>query len=75
MVTNSLEENLMRNDPIVEEIRKLRDEYAAKHGYCIHSIAEDLRQWEKLGFPMAADLNQTLQPTVLPSLALRQNGG
>ena len=71
----SLEENPMWNDLIVEETRKLRDEYAAKHGYCIHSIAEDLRQWEKQGFPMAADPNQALQPTVLPSLTLWQNGG
>ena len=72
---NSLEENPMWNDPIVEETRKLRDEYAAKHGYCIHSIAEDLRQWEKQGFPMAANPDPALQPTVLPSLVPRQNGG
>ena len=65
----------MWNDPIVEETRKLRDEYAAKHGYCIHSIAEDLRQWEKQGFPMAANPNQTRQPTVLPSLPVGHDGG
>jgi len=65
----------MWNDPIVEETRKLRDEYAAKHNYNIHSMVEDLKQWEKQGFPMAANLNKALQPTVLPSLELRQNGG
>jgi hypothetical protein len=55
----------MWNDPIVEETRKLREEYAAKHAYNIHSIAEDLRQWEKDGFPMAANTNKALQPTIV----------
>jgi len=64
----------MWNDPIVEETRRLRDEYAAKHGYNIHRIAEDLRLWEKQGFPVEANLGKVLQPTVLPSLALQQNG-
>ena len=66
--TNSLEASPMWNDPIVEETRKLREEYAAQHDYNIHRIAEDLRQWQKQGFPMAANLNKALQPTVLPSL-------
>jgi hypothetical protein len=65
----------MWNDPIVEETRKLRAEYAAMHGYNVHKIAEDLRQWESQGFPMAADPNKALQPTVLPSLGLQQNNG
>jgi hypothetical protein len=65
----------MWTDPIVEETRKLRDEYSAKHGYSIHSIVLDLKQWERDGFPTAANSNSTLQPTVLSSLSLRQNGG
>jgi len=65
----------MWNDPIVEETRRLRDEYAAQHGYDIHRIAEDLRQWERQGFPMAADPNTAPQPTVLPSPAPRQGSG
>lgn len=65
----------MWNDPIVEETRKLRDEYAAQHGYNIHRMAEDLRQWEKQGFPMAANPDKAFLPTVLPPLALRKNGG
>jgi hypothetical protein len=72
---NSLEASLMWDDPIVEETRKLRDAYAAKHGYNVHKIAEDLRQWEKQGFPMAANPNKALKPTVLLSLPLRQNDG
>jgi hypothetical protein len=65
----------MWNDPIVEETRRLRDEYAAQHGYDVHRIAEDLRQWEQQGFPMAANPNKTLQPIVLPSLTQRQSSG
>jgi len=42
----------MWTDPIVEETRKLREEYAAKHNYDIHRIAADLRAWEERGFPM-----------------------
>ncbi|MEE4376934.1 MAG: hypothetical protein V2J55_05400 [Candidatus Competibacteraceae bacterium] len=63
----------MWNDPIVEETRGLRDEYSVKHGYNIHAIVEDLKQWEQQGFPMAASLKTALQQTVLPPFALRQN--
>jgi len=42
----------MWTDPIVEETRKLREEYAAQHNYDIHRIAADLRAWEERGFPM-----------------------
>jgi len=56
--TNSQEINLMWTDPIVEETHKLRDEYAAQHGYNSHRIAEDLRRWEKRGFPMTANLTR-----------------
>jgi hypothetical protein len=62
----------MWNDPIVEETRKLRDEYSGLHDYNVHKIVEDLRQWEKQGFPMAANPNKELQPTVLPSLTPRE---
>jgi hypothetical protein len=45
----------MWNDPIVEETRRLRDEYSAKLNYSVHAIVEDLKQWERQGFPMEAD--------------------
>lgn len=44
----------MWNDPIVEETRCLRDEYASKFNYDIRAIVEDLKQWERQGFPAAA---------------------
>jgi hypothetical protein len=34
----------MREDSIVEEVRKFRDEHAAKFGYDIRAIAEDARK-------------------------------
>lgn len=32
------------NDPIVEEIRKYRDQYAAKFNYDLAAICKDLRE-------------------------------
>ena len=35
------------NDPIVEEVRRYRQEHAAKYGNDIHRICEDLRREEE----------------------------
>ena len=37
----------MRNDPIVEEVRKARQEYAKRFNYDLHAMAEDLKQKER----------------------------
>ncbi len=34
----------MWQDPIVEEIHRIRDEYAKKFDYDLHAICEDLRK-------------------------------
>jgi len=34
----------MPEDPIVEEVRRIRDEYAKTFGYDLSAIAEDLRK-------------------------------
>ena len=34
----------MQKDPIVEEIRKFRDEYAGQFSYDLHAIYQDLRK-------------------------------
>ena len=65
----------MWNDPIVDETRQLRDEYSAKHGYNIHAMVEDLRQWELDGFPMTANRDMPFKPEFLLSTAARQTGG
>jgi hypothetical protein len=36
------------NDPIVAEIRKIRDEYARRFNYDLHAMCEDLRRKQKL---------------------------
>lgn len=59
---------LMWNDPIVEETRRLRDEYAAKHGYNIHAIVADLKDWQEQGFPLTNQRTEMLQPKLLSSL-------
>ena len=42
-------------DPIVEEIRKIRDAHAAKFQFDLHAICEDLRKQEKAcGHPVVS---------------------
>jgi hypothetical protein len=38
---------MMHKDPIVEEVRKYRDENARRFGYNIRAIAEDARKRER----------------------------
>ncbi len=37
----------MWNDPIVEEVRKFRDEHAARFNYDIDAIVQDLQELER----------------------------
>ena len=37
----------MRNDPIVDEIRKIREEYAAKFKFDLKAIYRDLQEKER----------------------------
>lgn len=37
----------MEPDPIIEEVRRIRQEYAARFGYDLHAIAADLRKREQ----------------------------
>jgi hypothetical protein len=39
----------MWKDPIVEEVRKARQEHAARFGYDLRAIYNDLKTTEKLG--------------------------
>jgi hypothetical protein len=34
----------MKDDPVVEEVRRARSEYAARFGFDLHAICEDLRR-------------------------------
>jgi hypothetical protein len=43
----------MLNDPIVEEIRRIRDEHAARFNYDLDAIFDDIKKSEKeLGLPL-----------------------
>ena len=59
----------MWNDPIVEETRRLREEFAAKHRHSIHAMIEDLKQWERQGFPL---LGGTPCQSAIPPLSAPQ---
>jgi hypothetical protein len=37
------------NDPIVAEVRKVREEYARRFNFDLHAMCEDLRRKQKLG--------------------------
>jgi hypothetical protein len=39
----------MREDPIVDEVRKYRDQRAAKFNYNLRAIAEDAKKRERQG--------------------------
>ena len=39
----------MRKDPIVEEVRRIRDQHAAKLGYDLDAICRDLKEEEGRG--------------------------
>ena len=39
----------MKSDPIVDEIRKIRDAHAAKFGYDLAAICDDLREKQEKG--------------------------
>ena len=39
----------MQPDPIVEEVRKIRDEYAKRFNYDLDAICQDLQEKQRLG--------------------------
>ena len=59
------------NDPIVDEVRQVRDKHAAMFNYDLDAIFQDIKEQEKksgLKFvsypPRRTEPDQTLQPTV-----------
>ena len=39
----------MKNDPIVEEVRRIKDEHAARFKYDLDLIAKDIKAQERAG--------------------------
>lgn len=46
----------MWKDPIVEEVRKIREEHAARFGYDLKAIFEDLKKTERMSFRRVVSL-------------------
>ena len=64
------------NDPIVDEVRRIRDEHAARFNYDLHAIFLDIKKREKErglvfvdGIARQPKLSHVPQPTV-PSIAI-----
>jgi len=53
------------DDEIVEEVRRIRDEHAAAHGYDLASIVADLREQERTSGAVVVTL-QPKKPEPLP---------
>ncbi len=58
------------NDPIVDEVRRVRDAHAARFNYDLHAIFQDIKEREKKsglkfvgGVARQPMPNQALQPT------------
>lgn len=57
----------MWNDPIVEEVRKVRDEHAKKFDYDLKAIAADLKKQQESS-KMKFVTRPSRKPTVLPKV-------
>jgi len=61
----------MWNDPIVEEVRKIRNEHAKKFNYDLEAIAADLKRQQKASRRKFVTF-QPKKPTVLPRAKLKK---
>ena len=59
----------MQPDPVVEEIRKIRDRLAAKFNYDMAAIARDARQRDAAGDRLVVrrEPRSAVKPTSLPA--------
>ncbi len=55
----------MWNDPIVEEVRKVRNDHARKFNYDLKAIAADLKKQQQAGRRKVVSLPPR-KPTILP---------
>ncbi len=54
----------MWQDPVVEEVRRIRDEYAKKFNYDLHAICEDFRK-KQLSSDHKVVSHQPRRPTLM----------
>lgn len=62
----------MWNDPIVEEVRKTRDEHAKKFNYDLQTIVADLKKQQKASKHKFATLPPK-KPTLLPKAKVNKD--
>ena len=61
----------MQNDPIVEEVRKVRNEHAQKFNYDLKAIVADLKKQQKASKHKFVTLPPK-KPTVLPNAKVKK---
>jgi hypothetical protein len=61
----------MWNDPIVEEVRKVRDEHAKKFNYDLEAIVADLKKQQKTSKRKFVTLSPR-KPVVLPKANIKK---
>ncbi len=61
----------MWNDPIVDEVRKVRDAHAKKFNYDLQAIAADLKKQQKASKRNFVTLPPR-EPTVLPKAKVKK---
>ena len=61
----------MWNDPIVEEVRKTRNEHAKKFNYDLEAIAADLKRQQKTSKRKFVTF-QPKKPAVLPGTKIKK---
>ena len=61
----------MWNDPIVDEVRKVRDAHAKKFNYDLQAIAADLKRQQKVSKRKFVTLPPK-KPTILPKAKVKK---
>jgi hypothetical protein len=62
----------MWDDPIVQEIRKVRQEHAARFNFNLEAIAADLKKQQEISGLQFLSL-PAKKPTVLPKIRTKKN--
>ena len=62
------------NDPIVDEVRRIRDEHAARFNYDLRAIFADIReQQERSGLTFVSFADEERAETSLPPMPVEPN--
>ena len=62
----------MWDDPVVQEVRKMREEHAARFDFNLQAIAEDLKKQQKHGSVKYVTL-PSKKPIALPKIDSRKD--